>query len=365
MVIQMDNLENARKEINDIDKQMMDLFIRRMRAAENIAQYKKERGLPVYDPAREEQIFNRHSQLDDKVLEEYYRLFLKDTIDISKQYQSRLNAGLRIAYSGVEGAYANIAAKKIFPDSSYVSFTAFDKAYQAVESGECDCCVLPIENSYAGEVGQVIDLLYEGSLFLNGIYSLKIVHNLIGLKGTAKNDIRKVISHPQALAQCRPYIEDNNLTTINAASTAAAAVTVKESGDKTLAAIASEETASIYDLEILERGVNKSDTNATKFAVLSRAEHIPEHDNKFIMMFTVKQVAGALLKAINVISKYGFNMQALRSRPMKEPAWQYYFYVEAEGDDKSQLGQIMLSELSAECEKLKVVGHYSEVVKLN
>lgn len=361
----MDNLENARKEINDIDKQMMDLFIRRMKAAENIAQYKKERGLPVYDPAREEQIFNRHSQLDDKVLEEYYRLFLKDTIDISKQYQSRLNAGLRIAYSGVEGAYANIAAKKIFPDSSYVSFTAFDKAYQAVESGECDCCVLPIENSYAGEVGQVIDLLYEGPLFLNGIYSLKIVHNLIGLKGTAKNDIHKVISHPQALAQCRPYIEDNNLTTINAASTAAAAVTVKESGDKTLAAIASEETASIYDLEILERGVNKSDTNATKFAVLSRAEHIPEHDNKFIMMFTVKQVAGALLKAINVISKYGFNMQALRSRPMKEPAWQYYFYVEAEGDDKSQLGQIMLSELSAECEKLKVVGHYSEVVKLN
>lgn len=361
----MDNLDNARNEINRIDTQMKQLFIQRMNEAKKIAAYKKERGLPIYDASREAQIFSKDDQITDTDMAEYYKLFLQSTVEISKKYQNRLNNGMRVAYSGIEGAYANIAAKKIFPGCEYISFPSFDKAYKSVESGECDCCVLPIENSYAGEVGQVIDLICQGDLHLNGVYSLRILHNLLGLKSSSKNIIKTVISHPQALEQCRPYIEDNGLTTINAASTAAAALAIKEKNDPTLAAIASEETASIYDLQILERGVNKSEVNATKFAVLSRTEHVRTGKHRFIMMFTVRQVPGALLKAINVISKYGFNMEALRSRPMKEPAWQYYFYVEAEGDDKSQLGQIMLAELSAECDKLKVVGHYEETVMLN
>ncbi|MCR5607901.1 MAG: chorismate mutase [Lachnospiraceae bacterium] len=360
----MNKLEIARKEINEIDKQMLELFLKRMKASEMVAEFKGERGLPIYDAEREKQVINRNCRLEDKELEQYYRLFLQSTMDISKKYQRRLLNGLRVAYSGVEGAYANIAAKKIFEDSNYISYSCFEKAYRSVETGECDLCVLPIENSYAGEVGQVIDLIYDGTLFINGIYSLKISHNLLGIKGAKLEDIRMVTSHSQALSQCRPYIEEHGFETLTATNTAVGALKVKEKNDKSFAAIASEETAKLYDLCILDKGINESDMNATKFAVLSRTENIPKADCNFIILFTVKQVAGALLKAINVISKYGFNMKALRSRPMKEPAWQYYFYVEAEGELSSENGKAMLEELGKQCERLKIAGHYSNVINL-
>lgn len=155
---------------------------------------------------------------------------------------------MKIAYSGVEGAFANIAASRIFPDGHLVSFGDFEEAYNAVVDGECDCCVLPIENSFAGEVGQVMDLMFQGSLYINGVYGLPVVQNLLALPGTKMSDIKEVVSHPQALSQCAAYITKHGYSMRQSSNTARAAKEVVERGDPHVAAIASAETAELYGL---------------------------------------------------------------------------------------------------------------------
>lgn len=364
----MDELQNARTSINEIDKEMAELFERRMKAVRVIAEYKKERGLQIYDAARERALIEKNSAyVRDGDIRSYYVRFLKDEMAVSKQYQEHIISGTKIAYSGVAGAFADIAAKKIFPYGNTVSYPDFRSAYEAVENGECDCCVLPIENSYAGEVGQVMDMMFQGSLYVNGIYTLQITHNLLGVVGASLSDVKTVVSHPQALAQCGDYIRKNGFSTVEYANTARAAKAVKEGGDKSVAAIASIQTARLYGLEILDHHINESAVNSTRFAVFSRAENKKvetDRDSRFMLMFTVKNEAGALVQALNVLGSYGFNMRALRSRPMKDLAWQYYFYIEAEGDETGQNGSDMLRHIALHCDMLKVVGHYSDEIIL-
>ena len=363
----MDKLTEARLAVNEIDKDMAALFERRMQAVKVIAEYKKERGLPIYDAAREQAVIERNSAyVKDYDVRSYYVRFLSDVMAVSKQYQERVISGAKIAYCGIEGAYANIAAKKIFPYGRPVSYPDFRAAYKAVEKGECDCCVLPIENSYAGEVGQVMDLMFSGSLYVNGIYTLSINQNLLGVEGASLSGIKKVVSHPQALAQCAGYIRKHGFETVEYANTAMAAKAVKDSGDASVAAIASVETARLYGLSVIDHDINESAVNSTRFAVFSRTENkkLSTDDGKFLLMFTVKNEAGALVQALNVLASYGYNMRALRSRPMKDLAWQYYFYIEAEGDETDQNGSDMLRHIGLHCDKLKVVGHYSEEIIL-
>ena len=344
-------------QINEIDKEMAALFERRMQAAKVIAEYKKERGLQIYDAKRE----------NDYDIRSYYVRFLQDEMAVSKQYQEHIISGVKVAYSGIEGAFANIAAKQIFPYGKLISYRDFRAAYEAVERGECDCCVLPIENSYAGEVGQVMDLMFQGSLYVNGLYTLRINHHLLGVPGASIKNVKTVVSHPQALAQCAEYIRERGYETTEYANTAKAAKAVKDAGDKSIAAIASAETARLYGLEQLDHDINESALNSTRFAVFSRVENKQVNttgDSRFMLMFTVKNEAGALAQALNVLSSYGFNMRALRSRPMKALAWEYYFYIEAEGDETGQNGSDMLRHLSLHCDMLKVVGHFSDEVIL-
>lgn len=362
----MNKIEKARNEINEIDKKMAELFVKRMESVKSVAEYKKENGLQIFDKKREDDIIEKNSKLvEDKILKEYYVSFLKNNMEISKTYQHRILEGMEVAFSGVEGAFAEIALKKIFPNSGRKTYPDFKSAYKAVENGECDACVLPIENSFAGEVGQVVDLIFDGSLYLNGVYSLKIVQNLLGIHGANKDEVKEVISHPQALSQCAEYLKKMDCKLTNSVNTAVAAKTVMEKGDKTVAAIASKETAEIYGLTLLDHDINESSGNTTKFVVLSRSQNIADDADTIVLLFSVKQVAGALAKAINVMAKYGYNMKTLRSRPMKKPAWQYYFYVEAEYDSRKTNENEMINELKKECERLKVVGHYKEIVDLD
>ncbi|MEE3492450.1 bifunctional chorismate mutase/prephenate dehydratase [Ruminococcus sp.] len=364
----MDKLQEARTQINEIDSEMAALFERRMQAARVIAEYKKERGLQIYDAKREQAVIEKNAaNIKDPDIRSYYVRFLQDEMAVSKRYQEHIISGVKVAYSGIEGAYANIAAKQIFPYGKLISYRDFKAAYEAVERGECDCCVLPIENSYAGEVGQVMDLMFQGSLYVNGLYTLRITHHLLGVPGASGKDIKTVVSHPQALAQCAEYIRKHGYQTIEYANTAKAAKAVKDGCDKSVAAIASAETARLYGLEQLDHDINESALNSTRFAVFSRVENKKVNttgDSRFMLMFTVKNEAGALAQALNVLSSYGFNMRALRSRPMKDLAWEYYFYIEAEGDETGQNGSDMLRHLGLHCDMLKVVGHFSDEVIL-
>ena len=360
----MDNkLTQARKIINEIDKKMAELFVERMKAAELVAEHKKEHGLNVCDPVREAELIRANSLLiDNETYREYYVNFQKSTMDISKAYQTRLIEGMKVAYSGTEGAYAHIAATKLFPTAKKVAFGSFDDAYRAVENGECDVAVLPIENTYNGDVGQVADLMFSGSLYVNNVTELAISHDLLAPRGVKLEDVKTVMSHPQALGQCHEYIVKHGFLEIEFSNTALAAKHVASLNDGKTAAIASAEAAEIFGLEVLDTNVNASRSNTTRFAVLSRSKH--EHNGqdariRSILFFTVKNKAGALAKAVDVIAKHGFNMGVLRSRPMKELMWQYYFYVETEGDLNSENGKKMMEELKNHCDRLKTVGSYT------
>ncbi len=363
----MDELERARETINRVDERMAALFSERMAAVREVAAYKQARGMQIFDELREREVLRRGAErYPDDETRVYYTAFLQDVMDVSKRYQHRLLEGMNVAYSGVMGAFADIAARRIFPDAVHTGYPDFTAAYRAVETGACECAVLPVENSYAGVVGQVIDLMFEGSLYVNGIYSLPITQNLLGVKGASVERIQTVVSHPQALAQCAEYIKAHGWTTVQAPNTAVAAQQVARGADPTVAAIASAETAALYGLGVLDHDINESHTNTTKFAVFSRVEKKPDDaSGKFLLLFTVNDVAGALAKAINVIADYGFNMKVLRSRPVRTRDWQYYFYVEAEGDETAENGRRMLSELKEQCETLKIAGHYTAEVRLD
>ena len=357
----MENLlEEARKIINDVDTQMAELFVKRMRAAEMVYAHKKKMGLPILDQARERAVIERNTKrIEDEVLKGYYIDYLKNVMSISRAYQYRMQNGLKVAYSGVEGAFAHIAAGRIFPESQRISCRDFKAAYESVVNGENDVAVLPIENSYAGEVGQTIDLIFSGSLFINGIYELEIHQNLLGVPGSSAEDIKKVISHPQALSQCHDYIKSRALETEEANNTAVAAKQVALAKDKHIGAIASVETAEIYGLTVLQQNINKSSENTTRFAVLSRVQANSPSLANSVLMFTVKHEAGSLANAISIIGKFGYNMPALRSRPLRKHSWQYYFYIEIDGTTDTAEGKQMLEELNKVCDQLKVVGTFA------
>ena len=353
-------LDKAREIINRVDSQMAELFVERMKAAEMVFEHKKEFGLPIFDPEREEAVIQKNSALiDNDVIKGYYIDYIKNLMSVSRSYQYHMQNGLKVAYSGVEGAFAHIAAGRIFPDSNRVSFRDFKSAYNAVVNGEADVAVLPIENSYAGEVGQTIDLIFSGGLFINGIYELEIHQNLLGVPGSTVDDIKKVTSHPQALGQCHDYIKFRGFDVEEATNTAIAAKRVAELNDKSLGAIASVETAEIYGLKILEANINKSGENTTRFAVLSKVKADSPTLSSSVLMFTVKNEAGSLANAISIIGKYGYNMTALRSRPLKKLSWQYYFYIEIDGTTNTDKGQKMIEELNSVCDKLKIAGTFA------
>ncbi|MBR5783401.1 MAG: chorismate mutase [Clostridia bacterium] len=355
----MNDLERARKLISETDAQMAVLFEKRMQAARLVAAYKQERGLPILDAAREQELIAKGSaRIEDEALRSYYVSFLQHTMDVSKAYQHRLMEGMRVAYSGAKGAFAHIAVGRIFPDATALGYADFAAAYRAVEQDECDVAVLPIENSYNGDVGQVMDLAFLGSLYINGIYQLQITQNLLVLPDTQLSDIKQVISHPQALGQCAEYIRQHGWKQVEAVNTAVAARQVAQGADRSLAAIGSEEAGKQYGLQRLEGHIEQSGGNTTRFAVFSRSDK--PTDGRFVMTFTVSNVAGSLSRAVSVIGEHGFNLMALKSRPTKNLNWDYYFFVEGEGNIHSPEGKAMLQELNTCCSGVKVLGSFEK-----
>lgn len=372
----MSEIDVARKDIEKIDKEIAGLFEERMKAVSVIGEYKRKNGLPVLDEKREKELVDRNvGFLTNPDMEAYYRDFCRSIMSISKRYQHRLMSGVRVAYSGIEGSFASISVRKLFPDAEKVSCMNFAEAYKKVSDGKCDFAVLPIENSYAGEVGQVLDLVFNGDLFINGVYELGVSQCLLGVEGSTLETLNTVVSHPQALEQCDEFIFAHKYHTIQAENTARAAKSVAENKDITLGAIASQETAELYGLKVLEYGINKSNINVTRFAVLSKGSSALSDDgerhldvtsdhNTCILMFIVKHEAGTLANALSVIGEYGYNMRVIKSRPLKEQNWQYYFYAEIEGDVSTDNGADMIDALKEHCEAVKVVGTFKPDVRI-
>ena len=356
----MDSLDDIRGRINEIDSKLAELFEQRMVESGRVAELKRREALPVCDPAREAEVIRRNSALvGDDTIREYYINFEQELMALSRKYQQRLLSGMKIAYSGVPGAFAGIAAERMFPGAELVPYGDFESAYGACASGDCDSAVLPFENSSAGEVSAVTDLMFSGPLFINKVEAIEAVQNLLGVEGASLETVTQVVSHPQALSQCAEYIRNHGFSQHEYPNTASAAKMVSETADKSVAAIGSAECAEIYGLKVLEARINGSSVNTTRFAAFSRAQSFSRtRDSHFILMFTVKNEAGSLAKTLNIIGAHGYNMSCLRSRPMKGLMWNYYFYVELDGNIATPDGHSMLNELGTLCDRLKVVGSF-------
>ena len=359
----MDELKQARKEIDAIDEELAALFERRMAASAAIASYKKEHGLPVFDAKRETEIIEEETKhIQKPELREYYVSFLRDLMKVSRSYQTKLLEGAKYAYCGIPGAYAFLAGRNMSASSTLVSYPTFEKAYKAVLAGECDGALLPLENSSAGDVGQVMDLAFSGELHLTRMIDLEISHSLLAKPGVKKEEIREVWSHPQALAQCDDFLKELGVTTVESSNTAVACQSLLASPRNDVGVIASPQNAEIYGLDILEKSINSIANNTTRFGLFSRCISLPSPSTKdqfSVLVFTVKNEAGSLAKALNIIGAHGFNMRNVRSRPLKGLIWNYYFYVELEGNINTLDGKEMLEELSTFCDKLKLLGTYS------
>ena len=263
---------------------------------------------------------------------------------------------MKIGYQGTLGSFSQIAAKNLFNDSELVNYLTFKDVINSVLNEEISFGVIPVENSYTGEVGMVLDELFRSNVYIIEMYDLPIIQNLIGIKGAKLSDIKQVYSHEQALMQCSDILKEMDVELISFANTALASEYIKNQNDVTKASIASKLTAQLYDLEILKEAINNNQSNTTRFAVISKS--IKEIKPHFAFMFTVKDGSGALAKVLNEISKQKVNLTAITSRSTHNSAWKYYFYCEAEGSLNSDNIKELIKVLEHKCETFKIIGSY-------
>ena len=356
----MDQLQQARAQIDEIDAKMAALFEQRMQAVGQVAQYKARTGKQVFDPAREALVLEKNTaRVQNPELQPYYREFLKKALAVSRAYQHVLIGQDVAAYQGVEGAWSHIALRQLFPFAKAQAYSTWNEVVEAVERGDAYCGVLPFENSNAGDVSAVLDLLYaHPGLKVARMCDLPIRQDLLALPGAQLSEIKTVISHQQALAQSGPFLKLHHFATKAWGNTADAARYVAEQGDQTLAAIASAETAKLYGLQILAEGVNEDGDNTTRFIVISRQK--PTAGNRFSLLFTVDNKPGKLAEVIQVIGASGFNMESIKSRPMPHVPFEYYFYVELVGDPTADETGALLQQLDRTCRTVRLLGVYTK-----
>ena len=357
----MERLEEVRRRIDEVDARMAALFEERMDAVAEVARCKAESGKPVFDAAREEAVVARNAaRITREELKPYYRAFVLRTMEISRAYQRQALGRGVAAYQGVSGAWSQIALRRLFPFASELACATWADVFDAVDTGRAAMGVLPFENSNAGDVSAVLDLLYgHKALYITGLYDLPVRQDLLGLPGARLADIRTVVSHQQALSQSSPFLKSHGLATEVWGNTADAARHVAEQGDKTLAAIASAETARLYGLEILAEGVNEDGDNTTRFIVVSR--EAPTAWRRLSLLFTVDHKPGKLAQVIQKIGEQGFNMESIKSRPLPHVPFEYYFYVQlvCPAQDRAEEAAArvrLLQSLDEACRTVRLLG---------
>lgn len=376
------DLVKIRQDLDSIDAQIVALYKERMEKAAEVAEYKMATGKSVLDMQREREKLEAVKALVDKdfekvAVEELY----KQIMTVSRRYQYTLlnkhnlvdrmdflemdtlpdfgKKQMNIVYQGLEGAYSSIAAREYFSgENHFYHVQRFEEAIYEIQEGRADYAVIPIDNSSAGMVVDTYDLLSEHAVYIVGEYFLNINHNLIGLQEANPEDIRLVYSHPQALMQCKEYIKEKGFIPIECLNTAIAANLVAQEKDITKAAIASKEAADINGLKVLDTKINRNEENTTRFIVLTKEKIYRKDAKKISIEFTLPHRFGSLHNILGAFVFNGINMIKIESRPMKEKAWQYRFFVDIEGNLSDMAILNALTQLKEETESLKILGNY-------
>ena len=375
-------LKDYRAKIDEIDAQIAHLFAERMQAAEAIADYKAQNHLPIYHPAREREVLLSASQAAAPYSREA-RVVFGAMMDVSRSRQAARLAGespltqaisravaetpatfpqnATVACQGIEGAYSHQAANRLFALPQILFFQRFDGVFQAVEKGLCRYGVLPIENSSAGSVTEVYDLMKGRDFSIVRGTRLHIVHALL-TRGAKLGQIREVISHEQAVRQCAPFLKAHPEIRITlCANTAVAAQTVANSGRDDLAAIASPACAEIYGLTALPDSIQASDNNHTRFIVISKKPEIYPGANRISLMLTLPHVAGSLYRMIARFSALEMNLLKIESRPIPGRDFEFMFYFDVEASCANPEVLSLLAELESTVSQFAFLGNYAEV----
>jgi len=355
----MSKVEALRREVDKIDYEIINLLKKRVELAKAISKAKKEEGLPIYDPLREEKVLEKVKKLalkKDLSLDEVAWIYRKIMV-LCRRAEGEI---VKVAFLGPAGTFSEQAAKKFFFNmpASFIECQSIQDVFRAVSVGDADFGVAPVENSLEGSVNIVLDLLLNSSLKVFGEIEEKITHNLIVKPGTKIGDIKLVISHPQALAQCRKFIEENlhGVKIKECNSTALAVKMAKKI--KGAAAIGTELAAQIYGMEIAAREIEDWTNNFTRFFVLSKIEAEPTGNDKTSIIFSVKHKPGALYQALEVFAKKQINLTKIESRPSRKKPWEYLFYCDFEGHKEKTPCNEALKELKKKCAFIKILGSY-------
>ena len=378
-------LNELRSQIDQIDSQMVTLFEQRMALSARIGDYKKEHGLPVFVPAREREKLKEIREASSPELEAYTQQLYAHIFELSRGYQNRRNRknsalyeeilkaientpklfpqAPNVACQGLEGAYSQIACEKIFQNPYILYFKNFESVFGAIEQGLCQYGILPIENSTAGSVNKVYDLMMQHHFSIVRTFQMKIDHNLLVNPGTELSDIHEIYSHEQAISQCGSYLK--NLPGVKAVpveNTAAAAQMVAQSGRKDVAAIASRSCAELYGLTCLAPSIQDQGSNRTRFICISKNLEIYPGAHRTSIMMTLNHKPGALYKVLARLYTLGINIVKLESRPIPDREFEFLFYFDLETSIYSQEYVQLLSELGDLCQEFKYLGSYTEVI---
>ena len=357
----MDLLQQARAEIDTVDAEMAALFERRMRAVADVVRYKAESGKPVFDAAREAAVLDKNTaRITDEALRPYYRAFLSDAMSISRAYQRARLGRDTAAYQGVPGAWSHIALRRLFPFARETACTTWGEVFDAVQNGDAQFGVLPFENSNAGDVSTVLDLLYtHPDIIIARMCDLPIRQDLLGVPGAKVDEITQVFSHEQGFAQCPKFLGEHPAwVTTPYFNTAIAARHVAEMGDKHCAAIASRLAAKHYGLEILAPDIHTFDGNHTRFIVVSASPTPIGIPDKATVTFTLRHERGTLMRALSSFVAMGMNMTHIESRPLHNSNWEYCFYVDLTGNLRDSNLGVLMGSLQGDCENCRLLGVY-------
>ena len=378
-------LNELRNQIDKVDNQLVELFVERMNLSAQIADYKKENKLPIYVPTREREKLQDVAKQAGQEMDNYTRVLYSMLFELSRSYQSKRNLESTplhekivdsientpklfpqtpmVACQGVEGAYAQIACEKMFKSPFIMYFKNFEGIFNAIDKGLCQYGILPIENSTAGSVKKVYDLMIHHNFSIIRTFRLKVDHHLLANPGAKLSDITEIYSHEQAINQCSEFLNTlNGIKIIPVENTAVAAKLVADSGRNDVAAISSHSCEELYNLVCLADSIQDKGNNRTRFICISKNLEIYPGSDKTSIMMVLSHKPGALYKVLARMYVLGINVIKLESRPIPDRDFEFMFYFDLETSIYSEEFVQLMCELDDLCEEFKYLGSYTEVV---
>ncbi|MDO4731515.1 MAG: prephenate dehydratase domain-containing protein [Clostridia bacterium] len=378
-------LKEIRESLDKIDKEVLELFTKRMELVDKVTDIKRSANTPIYDPEREREILSKIHSMAKKPYDNAAHQLFRTILELSRarQAQKMIQATSvaakvaamcseetavfpqqgRVAISGIEGSNAQMAADALFPMGDLVYFDSFSAVVKSVKAGLCQFGVLPIENSNNGSIRSVYELIDDEDISIIRSVRLYIRHVLLGLRGADLSKIKTIYTHPQASAQCSKFLESlNNVDVVPCQSTAHAAKRVAQSGDLSCAAIASEACANLYGLSVINDEIQNQNHNDTRFWCITKGVGYYQGADKISLMLSCKNKSGALFDVIAKVAALGLNMCKLESVPIAGSNFAYKFYIDLEASLHQEGVLGLLSELERATDKFQLLGNYSEII---